>query len=182
MAVSVGSWWPGSGIWPTGRASARQQSYRPPAQWRTLVGDGPSEPPIATRIGSFVFEPDAAVLAASLSGTLAAEHGLGALAPGVAYLTADVPVRDAALAAFEVLEAMPYHVKLVKAWLKARGIGRLEVKKRGVSLEPDAVRRQLRVEGNEAATLLLAPLAGGVTAILRGGSNADSIAGLKVSL
>jgi hypothetical protein len=127
----------------------------------------PLECPIAERIGKYVYEPDAAVLAANLEGWLAKLHSLEAIAAGVAYLTADhgfLGLSD--VSSFEVLETLPYDVKRLKAWLKQRGIGRLEVKKRGVTLDPESVRRDLRNDGSESATLLLAKISGQVTAIV----------------
>jgi hypothetical protein len=57
-------------------------------------------------------------------------------------------------------------VKRLRRWLADRGIGRLEIKKRGVSIEPDTLRRQLRPQGDAAATLLLANIDGAARAIL----------------
>lgn len=133
---------------------------------RTLVGNASPTLPIAAQIGRFVAEPDAAVLAAGLTATLADEHQLAALAPDIAYLTGDRSNADMALAWFEVVDVLPFDVRRVKALLRQRGIGRLEVKKRGVPHGPEQVRRQLRVPGDQAATLLLCRLRDQVTAIL----------------
>jgi hypothetical protein len=121
---------------------------------------------VARQIGRFVLEPDPAVLAADLTGALAASHGLQAVAGDVAYLTADKPHISRLLAAFEVLEVMPYQPKALKSWLQSRGIGRLEVKKRGVDLDPARVSRELHVTGDNEATLLLCRIHGKTTAIL----------------
>lgn len=137
-----------------------------PAQTRTLVGDGGVEPPVARSIGRYVFEPDAAVLAAGLNGELAAEHDLSAVVCGVAYLTGDEPIHDPALGCFEVQEVLGYHPKRMKALLRERGIGTLEVKKRGVDLAPDNVRRELDPRGENAATLILTRIENRVVAIL----------------
>ena len=55
--------------------------------------------------------------------------------------------------------------KALKSWLRARGIGRLEVKKRGVELDPAHVQRNLYVPGDEEATLLLCRMDNKITAI-----------------
>jgi hypothetical protein len=123
--------------------------------------------PPAAHVGRYVCEPHAAVFAAQLVGPLAAEHGLLPLGARSGYLTGDArPVFDAALSAFEVQDVLPFDVKRLKRHLRERGIGRLEVKKRGVDVDPQRVRRQLQVEGDVSATLLLAPLAGRVQAIV----------------
>lgn len=137
-----------------------------PSQTRTLLGDAGEEPPVAPAIGRYVFEPDAAVLAAGLNGQLAAEHDLSSVVFGVAYLTGDDPVNDPALSCFAVQEVLAYHPKRVKALLRERGIGTLEVKKRGVDLAPDNVRRELDPRGENAATLILTRIENRVVAIL----------------
>ncbi|HEX4150038.1 MAG TPA: hypothetical protein VHY20_13660, partial [Pirellulales bacterium] len=55
---------------------------------------------------------------------------------------------------------------LIGDWLRQRGIGQLEIKKRGVTLEPEQLRRQLRASGDGQATILIAPLAGKPVAIM----------------
>lgn len=142
------------------------QLGEPPQVAGCVVGVAEMECEFADRIGRYVYEPDAAVLAAKLEGALAQQHALAEIAGGIAYFTADYLVTDGALAAFEVLEAMPYDVRRLKAWLSERQFGRLEVKKRGVPIEPDEVRRKLQNRGEESATILLARVAGQITAVV----------------
>ncbi len=132
----------------------------------TFVGEPNVEITIAPIIGRYVFEPDPAVLAAKLEGDLARKYEVSAVAPNIAYYTGDRPINDAAFDGFEVLEVLPYHVREIKAWLTARHIGQLEIKKRGVPLEPEKVRRELAVAGDESATVLLAKIGGRVQAIV----------------
>ncbi len=133
---------------------------------RSITGRGGDEPPRSESMGRYLFEPDAAVLAAKLEGVLAAEHGLTAISPGVAYWTGEQPIMDAAMSCFEVQESLPLHLKQLKSLLRARGIGRLEIKKRGVDHDPAALRRQLNLAGSQSATLILLPIERRVMAIL----------------
>ena len=135
-------------------------------QIRTIVETDAESPPVAQRIERYLLEPDAAVLAAKLGGTLAAEHGLAALTPGSAYWTSDRAIVDPALGCFEVQEVLPFRIKPLKALLRSRRIGRLEIKKRGVELDPAELRKQLALAGDEAATLLVARIGKRVIAIL----------------
>ena len=112
------------------RRSARTVLGATADEARTIVGTSDVVLPIAPRLGRYVFEPDAAVLAAGLEGTLAAEWSLAAIAPSVAYWTGDKPVADPAVACFEVEESLPFRVKTLKPLLRARGVGRLEIKQR----------------------------------------------------
>ncbi|HVC92140.1 MAG TPA: hypothetical protein VND64_00540 [Pirellulales bacterium] len=133
---------------------------------RTFVGDPTVTLPVANRLGCFLAEPDSAVLAAGLTASLAAEHELAAVAPGTAYLTGDCAEADLALAWFEVIDMLPFDLKRLKSMLRQRGIGRLEVKRRGVPHDPEQVRQQLRVPGDQMATLFLTRIRGAVTAIV----------------
>ena len=137
-----------------------------PPKIRTLVSESQAMAPVAKGFGRYLAEPDAAVLAADLVGALAAEHDLAAIAPGAAYLTGDRAGFDPALAWFEIQELLPFDIKRLKAVLRERGIGRLEIKKRGVDIDPAQLRRKLRVPGEESATLFLARQGKTITALL----------------
>jgi hypothetical protein len=117
-------------------------------------------------LGRYLFEPDPAVLAAHLTGALAADLGLQQVVPGVAYLTADHACDSALLSQFDVIEQMEYRPKVLKRWLATRRIGRLEVKKRGVGIDPARVSRELAVPGDVEATLFLFPLNGRTSAVV----------------
>lgn len=133
---------------------------------RTLVGTEEVRAPVTGTVRRYVFDPDAAVLAARLLGTLAAEHGLAQLAAGVGYLTGDRPTADPALACFEVCDVLPFDLKRLKRLLEGRGIGRLEIKKRGVPNDPDTIHRRLHLQGDGSAVLLLTRIGQSVTAII----------------
>jgi len=145
------------------RATVVNRDERPP---QTIVGNPHLPVSLATNIGRFVFEPDPAVLAAGLCGHLAAVCQLQAVGSGVAYLTSDEPNDHALLAPFEVLDVLQLDMKRLRAIVHERGIGRLEVKKRGLPHDPADVLRQLRPQGAGAATLLLTPTPQGARAIL----------------
>ena len=65
-----------------------------------------------------------------------------------------------------MLEHLPYREKQLKAALRERGIGRLTIKKRGVDVTPDALRKRLALAGDEEATLVLTRVGGQGTALL----------------
>ena len=60
---------------------------------------------------------------------------------------------------YAVVEALPLRVKVLRAWLRSRGIGQVTVKKRGVSVDADALRMQLRGPGPERAVLVVSSVA-----------------------
>ncbi len=145
------------------RASLLGADARP---LRTIIGTEGLEAPRCDRIGRYLYEPDAAVLAAGLEGALAAEYGLHAIESGIAYLTGDAALTDPALAAFEIEELLPFDIKQLRGLLAQRGIGRLEIKKRGVPRDPEQIRAQLALRGASEATLILTRHKGHIVALL----------------
>jgi hypothetical protein len=133
---------------------------------RRIVGV-PNQPvPITHEPGHYIFDVDSAVLAAHLTGALAAEHKLQALSAGPTYLTGPKSVDDDALACYEIIELLPFRLRKLSDHLRARRIGRLEIKKRGVDVAPETLRRGLKLSGDNAATLLMTKISGRPTAIL----------------
>ena len=126
------------------------------SEGRRQISGTPRLPiPPANTIGRYVYEPDAAILAARLAGQLANELGLSSFSPETAYLTGDRPVIDAAVAGFEVLDVLPFQVKKLKAYLRQHQAGHVEVKKRGVSCDPLALQKQLSADGSEKLVVLV---------------------------
>jgi hypothetical protein len=111
--------------------------------------------PVTTAIGSFLVEPSPCVLAAGLAPVVAEQQQLMSLTAGGGYLTGDRVAASPLATAFEVLDVMPYRPKRLKAWLHQRNVGRLEIKKRGVSIDPAPLLQQLRASGTVTATLIL---------------------------
>ena len=120
----------------------------------------------ARELGEFLFEPDGAVIRARLIGLLAEQLGAGMLREGIAYLTADRPAQTPFAQAFRVIEELPAREKDLKRALAARGIGRLEIKKRGVDVDPAALRTRMRLKGPNSATLILSRSANRHVALL----------------
>lgn len=137
-----------------------------PPLCHTVAGMPSVEPAVAARLGRYLAEPDAAVLAADLVGGLAADEGLAAIAPGAVYLTGDAETSSPALTWFEVTDEVPFDVRRLKALLRQRRIGQLEIKKRGVDVDPERLRQQLQVAGDGRATLFLARRGKSITALL----------------
>lgn len=106
-------------------------------------------------LGAFVHEPDGAIIRARLIGEVARALQAGMLAPGIAYLTSDAALTSPFVSSFRVREELPADPKKLAQALRARGIGTLEIKKRGVDVDPAVLRKKLSLRGDESATLLL---------------------------
>ena len=106
-------------------------------------------------LGEYLYEPDGAVIRARLIGMLAQRLDAGMLSDGIAYLTADTCVDTPFAQMFRVLEELPGQEKHLRRALAARGIGSLEIKKRGTDVDPAALRTRLKLRGPHRATLIL---------------------------
>ncbi|GAA1611509.1 class I SAM-dependent methyltransferase [Leucobacter chromiireducens] len=116
--------------------------------------------------GEYLYEPDGAVIRARLIGKLAHQIGAGMLSDGIAYLTADRHIPTAFAQPFRILEELPVREKELRKALATRGIGSLEIKKRGVDVDPAALRTRLKLRGSKRATLFLTRAAGAHVALL----------------
>ncbi len=116
--------------------------------------------------GEVIFDPDPALVAAHLVDSYAQTFGLARLDPRTVYLTGDRPDVGGMLTAFRVRDVLPLKEPLISRYLKEHGVGRLEVKHRGIELDPDALRRRLKPRGDAAATLIVSPTPEGARAIV----------------
>jgi SAM-dependent methyltransferase len=131
----------------------------------TLTGPGTREAPVGPP-RRYLAEPDPAVIRAHLVAEYASTVD-GTLAdPTIAYVYADVPVPSPLGRWYEVLDRMPFSVKRLRAALRERDAGALTVKKRGSAIEPDELRRQLRLSGSVPTTVMLTRTAGAPTALI----------------
>ncbi len=119
----------------------------------TAEADSPDEPP--GPLGGYLHEPDGAVIRARLLGDLARSTGTRPVGPAIAYLTGDLPLATPFVTSFEIQAVLPFDRLRIRRELKARRIGRLEIKKRGVDLDPSTFRTFLGLAGDGEATLIV---------------------------
>jgi len=117
-------------------------------------------------LGGFLYEPDGAVIRAGLVTAVAAGVDGGLLDEHIAYVTADSAFRTPFARSYRVLEEVPYREKPLKAALRERSIGSLTIKKRGVEIVPEHLRKRLDLRGDNTATLVMTRVAGAGTALL----------------
>lgn len=120
-----------------------------------LTAPADSADPEPRPIGAFLIEPDPAVIRARQIGQLARTLDAGLLAPQIAYLTSDEPTATPFGRTFTVRDVLPVREKPLAQALRARGIGTLEIKVRGLDVDPAAFRNRLKLRGDDAATLIL---------------------------
>lgn len=130
----------------------------------TAPADAADEPVRA--LGGFLHEPEGAVIRARLIGDVARSLEAGPVADGIAYLTGDAPLTSPFARTFRVREELPADPKKLAKELRAREIGTLEIKKRGVDVDPTTLRKKLKLAGPEKATLFLTRIDGRRIAVL----------------
>lgn len=111
-------------------------------------------------LGGYLYEPAGAVIRAGLVGQVADVVGGRLLDPTIAYLTADHLTRSPLATAYAVDDVFGFQLKRLRTWLRDRNVGRLTIKKRGTAVEPEQLRRQLRLTGEAEATIVLTRVAG----------------------
>jgi hypothetical protein len=84
----------------------------------------------------------------------------------IAYFTADTAIASPFASGFRVIETFPFDEKILKRELAARKIGTLEIKKRGMDVDPAQLRTKLSLKGSESATLILTRARGKRLALL----------------
>ena len=117
-------------------------------------------------LGEYVYEPDGAVIRARLIGDLARSLNATMVSPGIAYVSSDAAVTTPFARAFRVIASFAWDERVLRRELAARGIGTLEIKKRGVDVDPAQLRKKLSLKGAESATLIVTRIAGRHTALL----------------
>ena len=127
---------------------------------------GPTDRADAGPLGDWLLEPDGAVIRAGLVGVLADRVGAHLVDASIAYLTADSPAPTALARAYRVTDVLPLDVKTIARELRARDVGTLDIKKRGVDLTPEQLRPRLKLKGSARATLVLTRLEGRRAALL----------------
>ncbi|MEV4129232.1 class I SAM-dependent methyltransferase [Nocardia sp. NPDC049707] len=119
----------------------------------------PEQPP-----GEWIIDPDGAIVRAGLVRHYAAEHGLWQLDPQIAYLTGNT-VPDG-VRGFRILERLEFREKTLRQELSRRNCGTLEIRVRGLDIDPDALRKRLKLRGTHPYTLILTRLSRTAAAFL----------------
>lgn len=143
------------GLW-SGRLARRSgHSALVIARGTAHVFDADPIPGEAGALGEYLYEPDGAIIRAGLVGPLADVLGARLISPSIAYLTADAAIDSPFVRGFRVVENLPLKTKLIAGALRERGVGIVDIKKRGVDITPETLRPQLKLHGDSSATVIL---------------------------
>ena len=116
-------------------------------------------------LDEYVYEPDPALIRSHLLGAFALEQGLGLLSQGIAYLTGGER-KSPWLKGYKLIAELPLDEKAISRYLSERSIGSLEIKKRGVDVDPQLMRKRLKLKGSGAATLIATKVGGARKALV----------------
>jgi len=109
-----------------------------------------------------IYEPDGAVIRSHLISTLLEQTGGHLLDEHIAYFTHAEKISTPFARGYKVLATHDYNVKKLRSWVKSNAIGTLDIKKRGVDVTPEELRRILLAgspkSAKNKATLILARL------------------------
>lgn len=118
-------------------------------------GDPTVPPPGLTLPADWLLETDGALLRAGLMNAYARDRGLGLLAEGIAYLTADAAPQDPGVRSWRRLASVPWSRRRVQDLCDEHGVGTLVIKTRGFPQPPEEVRRSLDLRGDRTLVLFL---------------------------
>ncbi len=117
--------------------------------WRQLAGPGEPAPvqplpPGPQLEGLFLHEPDPAVIRAGVLDELCRGMDAHLFDEQIAYLVSTGSALQPFVQSFRLLEVHDFSLKRINRRIQALGLGRLEIKKRGSPIDPEAFRRSLK--------------------------------------
>ncbi|MFE3946098.1 methyltransferase domain-containing protein [Streptomyces sp. NPDC059118] len=132
----------------------------------TLWAGAPLPSPPVGPVGRYLYEPDGAVIRAHLVADLVARCEGRLVDETIAYITSDEPYASPYVSGYEITDRLPFNMKKLKALLRERKVGVLTVKKRGSAVEPEELRRRMKLAGPNSATVFLTRVAGAPTMLI----------------
>ncbi|MFD9564744.1 methyltransferase domain-containing protein [Streptomyces sp. NPDC059994] len=132
----------------------------------TLRTPAPLPAPPVGPVGRYLYEPDGAVIRAHLVADIVTACDGRLIDETIAYVTSDEPYDSPFTTAYEITDELPFNMKKLKALLRERGVGILTVKKRGSAVEPEELRRKMKLQGRGSATVFLTRVAGAPTMLI----------------
>ncbi len=140
------------------RSTARRATVLPAGAG--LAAEVPAPAPGCGPVGRFLYDPDPAVVRAGLVTDLAGLLDAHQLDPSIAYLSGDRRLATPLARLHVVEEALPFHLGRLRDLLRQRGVGQVQVQRRGSAIDPAELTRKLRLRGHERRTVLLTRVEG----------------------
>lgn len=138
-----------------GEGAPRWASVHTGDGWHHVPAYGEPPPLGALEAGQILHEPDPALIRAGAFAELCRALGAHVFDRQIAYLVTSRAGSHPLTQSFAILERLPLRIKQINRRLRELNIGRVELKKRGVPIEPESLRPQLKpVPGGDDAVLI----------------------------
>jgi len=115
--------------------------------------DAPDAP--VGELSRFVYEPNGAVIRAHLIGDVARSLGGHMIDESIAYITTATASPTPFARGYEVLETTTVDAKTISRALATHDMGRVEIKKRGIDIDPAEFRKKLTLTGSDDGVVIL---------------------------
>jgi hypothetical protein len=127
----------------------------------------------------YLYEPDGAIIRARLIGDLARSLDATMIDGSIAYFSSATAHQSPLMQGFQIIDQVPYNPKNVNALIARANLSHVEIKKRGIDIDPAELRTTLPLSGTGTATLILTRIKGQKTALLakRLGSIGQDVSG-----
>ncbi len=149
-----------SGPWPAGSRTA----VLLPSGDQLEAGER-RDPPVGA-VGAYLYEPDPAVIRSGGVGALAERLDARVPQGGIGYLFADTLIQTPFATTFAVQEELDHDERVLRRWAREHDVGAIEIKVRGLDVDPAVLRRRLKPAGKKSATLVLTPTVAGARALV----------------
>jgi SAM-dependent methyltransferase len=132
----------------------------------TLTDDAKGESCIDSP-GTYLYDPDPAVVRAHLIDELARKIDAWKLDSKIAYLTNNHPIKTPFAKCYRILDVRPFGVKTLRKHLRQQGYFPSEIKRRRFPMEPSEIKRSLEVStGDKPVVLVLSRISGKMTCLI----------------
>lgn len=153
--------WSPAAAGPRVRATVLPGTGPAPVAPRAHALTGEPDPPdgspdvAVTDPGAYLYDPNPAVTRAGLVSELARRTGTTKIDPRIAFLTGDEAVATPFARTLQVIDSAPWDQKRLPRRLRALDVGAVDVRRRGLAGDVDALVRRLRLDGSRRATLVM---------------------------
>ncbi len=144
-------------LWSPALATTTRRATVFPGPHTLEARPGPALP--CAPPAGFLLDPSPAVTRAGLVEELGRDLGAWKLDPRIAFLSADQPLRSPFGRPLRVEASLPWNLKRLRQALRERGVGTVEVRKRGSAVDVADLTTRLRLRGDGRAVVVLTRVA-----------------------